>query len=136
MRTAIQVLPAIVCIYLFPYAVAIEISRGANPIIRKNEIFHGLSAGVFVFDEGKGLIEDNDIYSNASSGVEVARSMVLSFFLYMLIFFLRGCSYCEEEQNTQRKRVLCILSLFSSICYSYYVTVVELVYMNQRVDFL
>ena len=43
----------------------------ADPIIRRSKIHDGNAGGVFVFDHGKGTIEDCDIYGNTNAAVEV-----------------------------------------------------------------
>ena len=55
-------------------------------MVRRNNIYDGKSAGIFVFDHGRGIIENNNIYGNASSGIEVARGMD------------------EKENNKQQKK--------------------------------
>jgi parallel beta-helix repeat protein len=46
-------------------------SGGADPRLRRNRIHHGEQSGIIVYDNGLGTIEDNDIYCNGLSGVEV-----------------------------------------------------------------
>lgn len=43
----------------------------ADPIIRRSKIHDGKAGGVFVFDHGKGTIEDCDIYGNTNAAVEI-----------------------------------------------------------------
>jgi parallel beta-helix repeat protein len=43
----------------------------ANPVIRQCRIYDGKENGVFVYDNGKGTVEDCDIYGNTYSGVEI-----------------------------------------------------------------
>lgn len=38
------------------------ITSNSNPTIRKNEIYNGHQGGVYIFGEGRGLIEHNNIY--------------------------------------------------------------------------
>ena len=38
---------------------------------RGNEIFNGHQGGVYIFGEGRGLIEHNDIHSNALAGIQI-----------------------------------------------------------------
>lgn len=45
--------------FSFPY-----ISRG-------NAIFNGNQGGVYIFGDGRGLIESNDIYGNALAGIQI-----------------------------------------------------------------
>ena len=49
----------------------VAIRDGADPRLRCNIIHHGKYGGVFVFDNGLGTLEDNDIFANASSGVTI-----------------------------------------------------------------
>lgn len=39
--------------------------------MRKNEIFSGHQGGVYVFGEGRGLIEQNNIYQNNLAGIQI-----------------------------------------------------------------
>jgi F-box protein 11 len=43
----------------------------ADPVIRRCKIHDGKAGGVFVFDHGKGTIEDCDIYGNTNAAVEI-----------------------------------------------------------------
>ena len=43
----------------------------ADPIIRRTKIHNSKSGGVFTFDQGKGTIEDCDIYGNTNAAVEI-----------------------------------------------------------------
>jgi parallel beta-helix repeat protein len=47
----------------------VAIHGGANPTLRANHIHDGEKGGVFVFDKGSGLIENNEIYNNRYGGV-------------------------------------------------------------------
>ena len=38
---------------------------------RKNEIYNGHQGGVYIFGEGRGLIESNNIYGNALAGIQI-----------------------------------------------------------------
>jgi F-box protein 11 len=51
---------------------AIAIHGGAEPRVRRNRIHDGKASGVFVNENGAGLIEDNEIFGNAQSGVVVS----------------------------------------------------------------
>ncbi|MBA3805999.1 MAG: right-handed parallel beta-helix repeat-containing protein [Acidobacteria bacterium] len=51
-------------------AVAIHGSM-ADPIIRRSKIHNSKSGGVFVYEQGKGTIEDCDIYGNVNASVEI-----------------------------------------------------------------
>lgn len=47
------------------------ITSNSNPTIRKNEIYNGHQGGVYIFGEGRGLIEHNNIYGNALAGIQI-----------------------------------------------------------------
>jgi parallel beta-helix repeat protein len=51
---------------------AVGIHGGADPILRGNRIHDGQSAGVFIYDHSRGLVEDNDIFANAGSNVSIS----------------------------------------------------------------
>ena len=39
--------------------------------LRRNEIFNGNQGGVYIFGDGRGLIEHNDIHGNALAGIQI-----------------------------------------------------------------
>ena len=43
----------------------------SKSFFRGNEIFNGHQGGVYIFGEGRGLIENNDIHSNALAGIQI-----------------------------------------------------------------
>ncbi|HEX8143748.1 MAG TPA: right-handed parallel beta-helix repeat-containing protein [Pyrinomonadaceae bacterium] len=43
----------------------------ADPIIRRNKIHDGKAGGVFIYDHGKGTIEDCDIYGHTNAAIEI-----------------------------------------------------------------
>lgn len=44
----------------------------SRPINRRgNAIFNGNQGGVYIFGDGRGLIEGNDIYGNALAGIQI-----------------------------------------------------------------
>ena len=49
----------------------VAIHGGADPRLRRNRIYDGKQCGVFVYDNGEGVLEDNDIFGNPNSGVEI-----------------------------------------------------------------
>ena len=49
----------------------IAIHGGANPVLRRNRIHDSKSAGIFVYENGKGTVEDNEIFGNALAGVGI-----------------------------------------------------------------
>ncbi len=46
----------------------------ANPTIRSNRIHGGAAAGIWVYDEGTGILEDNDIFGNDEDGIWISSS--------------------------------------------------------------
>lgn len=38
---------------------------------RDNEIYNGQQGGIYVFGDGRGLIENNDIHGNALAGIQI-----------------------------------------------------------------
>lgn len=40
-------------------------------VFRGNAIFNGNQGGVYIFGDGRGLIESNDIYGNALAGIQI-----------------------------------------------------------------
>ncbi len=50
----------------------VAIHDGADPRLRRNRIHDSNSVGVFVYDNGQGLLEENDIEANVKSGVVIA----------------------------------------------------------------
>ena len=46
-------------------------ATGGNPTLRRNTIHDGKADGVYVFDDGLGILEDNDITANALAGVAI-----------------------------------------------------------------
>ncbi len=49
----------------------VAIHGGADPRLRRNRIHDGKQGGVYVHENGQGVLEDNDIFGNAFSGVEI-----------------------------------------------------------------
>ena len=52
--------------------VGVAVHQGATPTVRSNRIHDGKAGGVFVYEQGQGLFEDNDIFANTNAGVSVA----------------------------------------------------------------
>eukprot|EP00741_Cyanophora_paradoxa_P018908 tig00021105_g18254.t1 len=52
--------------------VGIEITTGADPVVRRNKVHDGKDAGIYVHESGRGTVEDNDIYGNALGGIKIA----------------------------------------------------------------
>ena len=50
----------------------VAIHGGADPRLRRNRIHSGRQAGVYVYDNGQGTLEDNEIFANANAGVDIA----------------------------------------------------------------
>ena len=40
-------------------------------VTRDNNIYHGEQGGIYVFGDGRGLIENNEIYGNALAGIQI-----------------------------------------------------------------
>lgn len=57
-------------IYGNAYA-GIWITSHSDPTVRKNEIYNGQQGGVYIFGEGRGLIEQNNIYQNNLAGIQI-----------------------------------------------------------------
>jgi len=49
----------------------VAIHAGADPRLRRNTIHDGKTVGVFVHDQGLGILEDNDITANIGPGVAI-----------------------------------------------------------------
>jgi parallel beta-helix repeat protein len=53
-------------------AACVAVHTGADPRIRRNKIHHGKTDGVYVYENGLGTVEDNDIAAMSLFGVEIA----------------------------------------------------------------
>ncbi|MGD9566297.1 MAG: right-handed parallel beta-helix repeat-containing protein, partial [Methanothrix sp.] len=49
----------------------VGIHHGANPLLKHNSIHGSAQCGVFIFDNARGILEDNDIFDNSFSGIEI-----------------------------------------------------------------
>jgi parallel beta-helix repeat protein len=49
----------------------VAIHGGADPWLRRNRIHDGKQGGVYIYENGQGVIEDNEIFANALSGVGI-----------------------------------------------------------------
>jgi parallel beta-helix repeat protein len=49
----------------------VSIHNNANPIIKHNLIHGCRQSGILIFDNGKGILEHNEIYENAYAGIEI-----------------------------------------------------------------
>lgn len=49
----------------------VGIHGNADPRLRRNRIHDGKASGVFVYENGQGTLEDNEIFANAYAGVEI-----------------------------------------------------------------
>jgi parallel beta-helix repeat protein len=49
----------------------VAIHNGADPRLRRNRIHDGKEAGVVVYKNGLGTLEDNEIFANANAGVQI-----------------------------------------------------------------
>ncbi len=52
-------------------AACVAIHDGADPRLRRNKIHNGNKSGVYVFNNGQGIIEENDILENAFAGFSI-----------------------------------------------------------------
>jgi F-box protein 11 len=48
------------------------IKTDSNPVLRRNKIYDGRDGGVCIFNKGRGLLEDNEIYRNAQAGILIS----------------------------------------------------------------
>ena len=48
-----------------------EVKSGGDPTVQRNRIHDGKQGGVFVWEDGRGTFEDNDIFANELAGIEV-----------------------------------------------------------------
>ncbi|HEX8128753.1 MAG TPA: right-handed parallel beta-helix repeat-containing protein, partial [Pyrinomonadaceae bacterium] len=49
----------------------VAIHGGADPRLRRNSIHDGGQGGVYIYENGQGTLEDNDIFGNALAGIEI-----------------------------------------------------------------
>lgn len=56
----------------------IAIADGANPVIRRCKIHHGLEEGIWVGENGRGVIEDCDIFANNQAGITIVKNANLT----------------------------------------------------------
>ncbi|MBV9790152.1 MAG: right-handed parallel beta-helix repeat-containing protein [Chloroflexi bacterium] len=49
----------------------VAIHDGANPRLRHNRIYNSNHMGIYVFDNGQGILEDNEIFRNTYSGIVI-----------------------------------------------------------------
>ena len=52
-------------------AACVGIHDGAAPRLRRNRIHDCKQAGVFIYDNGQGMLEDNEIFGNGYAGIEI-----------------------------------------------------------------
>ena len=46
-------------------------TAGSSPILRLNRIHSCKQVGIYYYDNGGGILEENDIYNHAFSGVQI-----------------------------------------------------------------
>ena len=51
----------------------VGVKEGADSLVRRNRIHDGKASGIFVYENGRGTFENNDVFGNAYAGVEVKR---------------------------------------------------------------
>ncbi len=44
---------------------------GSQPILRHNRIHSGKQVGIYFYDNGGGVLEENDIYNHSFSGIQI-----------------------------------------------------------------
>jgi F-box protein 11 len=47
------------------------VTTGSQPVLRRNRIHDGKQVGVYFYDRGGGILEDNEIYNHKYSGVQI-----------------------------------------------------------------
>lgn len=50
----------------------LAVENNADPWVRRNRIHDGKSAGIFVYEQGRGTFEDNEVTGNAFAGIAVS----------------------------------------------------------------
>ena len=55
-----------VCLLLFFFYHA-----GSQPVLRHNRIHSGKQVGIYFYDSGGGVLEENDIYNHSFSGIQI-----------------------------------------------------------------
>ncbi len=51
----------------------IMIKEGGNPLIRGCKLHHGKAEGIYVYENGLGIVEDCGIYGNTFAGVLISK---------------------------------------------------------------
>ena len=44
---------------------------GSQPVLRHNRIHSGKQVGIYFYDNGSGVLEENDIYNHSFSGIQI-----------------------------------------------------------------
>ena len=44
---------------------------GSQPVLRHNRIHSGKQVGIYFYDNGGGVLEENDIYNHSFSGIQI-----------------------------------------------------------------
>ncbi|KAJ7350145.1 F-box only protein 11 [Desmophyllum pertusum] len=89
----------------------IQIRTKSNPIVRCNRIHSGLHGGIYVHEEGMGLIEDNEINNNTLAGVWITtgstptlrNNRIHSGKQVGVYFYDGGCGILEENEIFNHK---------------------------------
>lgn len=57
------------------------IKTDSNPILRRNKIYNGKEGGVCIFNNGRGILEDNDIFNNRLTGslIKINNNIIINF---------------------------------------------------------
>lgn len=48
------------------------IKTDSNPTLKRNKIYDGRDGGICIFNGGKGVLEENDIFRNTQAGVLIS----------------------------------------------------------------
>ena len=56
---------------MFALVVLLTFVEGSQPLLRRNRIHNGKQVGVYFYDKGGGVLEDNEIYNHKYSGVQI-----------------------------------------------------------------
>ena len=55
----------------------LHVRAGSQPVLRHNRIHSGKQVGIYFYDGGNGLLEENDIYNHCFSGIQIRYANIL-----------------------------------------------------------
>ena len=58
---------------VFPFSL---LCTGSQPVLRHNRIHSGKQVGIYFYDNGGGVLEENDIYNHCFSGIQIRSAAV------------------------------------------------------------